>query len=120
MSVMSRPLALSVGDPSGIGPEIAIAAWQARHDLNVPPFYLLADPDLIVSRARSMGLSVNMALIEPAGAAAQFEAALPVCPLTARMVDQPGAPDQSNAAGTIEAIERAVADVFAGLADAVV
>ena len=117
---MSRPLALSVGDPSGIGPEIAIAAWQARHDLNVPPFYLLADPDLIVSRARSMGLSVNMALVEPAGAAAQFEAALPVCPLTARMVDQPGAPDPSNAAGTIEAIERAVADVFAGLADAVV
>lgn len=117
---MSRPLALSVGDPSGIGPEIAIAAWQARHDLNVPPFYLLADPDLIVSRARSMGLSVNMALVEPASAAAQFEAALPVCPLTATMVDQPGAPDQSNAAGTIEAIERAVADVFAGLADAVV
>lgn len=117
---MSRPLALSVGDPSGIGPEIAIAAWQARHDLNVPPFYLLADPDLIVSRARSMGLSVNMALVEPASAAAQFEAALPVCPLTAKMVDQSGAPDQSNAAGTIEAIERAVADVFAGLADAVV
>ena len=115
-----RPLALSVGDPSGIGPEIAISAWQARSDRGVPPFYLLADPDLVASRARSMRLSVNIQLVDPSGAASHFETALPVCPLMTKMADQPGVPDPTNVAGTIEAIERAVADVFAGLADAVV
>ncbi|TIN18062.1 MAG: 4-hydroxythreonine-4-phosphate dehydrogenase, partial [Mesorhizobium sp.] len=40
-------LALSAGDPSGIGPEIAIAAFMAREATALPPFYLLADPALI-------------------------------------------------------------------------
>ncbi|RVB68398.1 4-hydroxythreonine-4-phosphate dehydrogenase, partial [Mesorhizobium sp. M7A.F.Ca.CA.002.03.2.1] len=44
-------LALSAGDPSGIGPEIAIAAFMAREAAALPPFYLLADPALIASRA---------------------------------------------------------------------
>lgn len=115
-----RPLALSVGDPSGIGPEIAISAWQTRAERGVPPFYLLSDPELVASRARSMGLSIDIRLVDPSDAAAEFDTALPICTLEAKMVDRPGLPDQVNAAGTIEAIERAVADVFAGVADAVV
>ena len=39
-----RPLALTSGDPSGVGPEIAIAAWLAARRTGVPPFYLLGDP----------------------------------------------------------------------------
>lgn len=114
------PLALSVGDPSGVGPEIAIAAWQARDSAGVPPFYLLADPSLIAARARRLGADVAIVETTPAQAARVFHRALPVVPLVARFVDSPGRPDPANAAGTIEAIGRAVADCLAGRAAAVV
>ncbi|RUZ13356.1 4-hydroxythreonine-4-phosphate dehydrogenase, partial [Mesorhizobium sp. M7A.F.Ca.CA.002.15.1.1] len=58
-------LALSAGDPSGIGPEIAIAAFMAREAAALPPFYLLADPALIASRARLLGLSLPIAEATP-------------------------------------------------------
>ena len=114
------PLALSVGDPSGIGPEIAIAAWQAGDSAGVPPFYLLADPALIEARARQVGAAVTIAETLPQQAAHHFHRALPIVPLDARHLDSPGEPDTANAAGIIEAIDRAVADCFAGRAAAVV
>ncbi|MET2827578.1 4-hydroxythreonine-4-phosphate dehydrogenase PdxA [Mesorhizobium shangrilense] len=114
------PLALSVGDPSGVGPEIAIAAWQARDASAIPPFYLLADPHLMAARAERVGTSVEIAETTPAQASRTFSRALPVVPLSARFVDSPGRPDPANAAGTVEAIDRAVADCLAGRAAAVV
>ena len=114
------PLALSVGDPSGIGPEIAIAAWQAGDSAGVPPFYLLADPALIEARSRLVGANVAIAETLPEQTARHFARALPVVPLHARHVDSPGKPAPANAAGTIEAIDRAVAACLAGHAAAVV
>jgi 4-hydroxythreonine-4-phosphate dehydrogenase len=114
------PLALSVGDPSGVGPEIAIAAWQVRDTFAVPPFYLLADPQLMAARARQVGASVEIAETTPAQASRMFSRALPIVRLSARFVDSAGRPDPANAAGTVEAIDRAVADCFAGRAAAVV
>ena len=111
-------LALTSGDPSGIGPEIAIAAWLERGRRGVPPFYLLGDPDLI--RARSTGQSIDVAVSTPESAASVFRNALPVVPLAAGFIDRAGQPATENAAGIIEAIERAVADVEAGRADALV
>ena len=112
----ARVLALTSGDPSGIGPEIAAAAWRRRHEDAVPPFYLLGDPALMRARAPD----VSLALVEPREAAQAFADALPVVPLKARFTDAAGLPDTANAAGIIEAIERAVADVAAGRADALV
>ena len=114
------PLALSVGDPSGVGPEIAIAAWQAGDSGGVPPFYLIADPALIEARARLVGANVAIAETLPGQAAHHFSRALPVVPLYARHFDSPGEPNPANAAGTIEAIDRAVADCLAGRAAAIV
>ena len=52
----ARLLALTQGDPSGIGPEIALAAYEsARADASLPRFALLADPDLMRRRAREIG-----------------------------------------------------------------
>ncbi|WP_183457892.1 4-hydroxythreonine-4-phosphate dehydrogenase PdxA [Mesorhizobium huakuii] len=113
-------LALSVGDPSGIGPEIAIAAFLAREAVGLPAFYLLADPALIASRARQLGVSVPIVETTPIGAAQVFAHALPIVPLAAHFIDSPGRPDSANAAGTVEAIDRAVAACFAGDAAAVV
>ncbi|TPM47614.1 4-hydroxythreonine-4-phosphate dehydrogenase PdxA [Mesorhizobium sp. B2-2-4] len=115
-----RALALSVGDPSGIGPEIAIAAFLARTAAALPPFYLLADPALIASRARRLGVSLPIEETTPAQATEVFGHALPVVTLAARFIDSPGQPDPTNAAGIIEAIDRAVAASLAGDAAAVV
>lgn len=111
-----RPLAMTSGDPSGIGPEIAAAAWQLRQQFHVPPFYLLSDPELMRKRAAD----VPVVLTTPQEATRFFTEALPIVPLKAGFSDQPGIADTANAGGIIEAIERAVADVKTGLADALV
>ena len=114
------PLALSCGDPSGVGPEIALAAWERRMRDDLPPFYLLADPDLMSRRARAVGSTATIEVTTPDEAIEKFERALPVVTLDARFADTPGRPDSANAAGIVEAIDRAVGDVLAGRAAAVV
>ena len=116
----SSPLAVSAGDPSGIGPEIALAAWRLRREDAVPPFYLLADPALVAARARQVGVEALIVEAAPEQAREVFARALPVVPLSAHFTDAPGRPDPANAAGVIEAIDRAVADCLAGRAAAVV
>ncbi|RWE44002.1 MAG: 4-hydroxythreonine-4-phosphate dehydrogenase PdxA [Mesorhizobium sp.] len=120
MSRAMTALALSVGDPSGIGPEIAIAAFLARDAVGLPPFYLLADPAVVAARARHLGVSLPVQEVTPVRAIEVFGRALPIVPLTERFIDSPGRPDPANAAGTIEAIDRAVAACLAGEAAAVV
>ena len=107
---------MTAGDPAGIGPEIAAAAWQLRGVRGVPAFYLIGDPETM--RARSP--DVPLALVEPHQAAGAFVDALPVVPLQAGFSARPGQPDPANAASIVESIERAVADVVAGRADALV
>ena len=119
-SPVLAPLALTCGEPAGIGPELAVAAWRMRHTHDVPVFYLLADPALIAARALATGGPVPIVETTPQDTDALFADALPVVPLTASLSDNPGIPDVANAAGVIEAIERAVADVTGGIADAVV
>lgn len=114
------PLAVSGGDPSGVGPEIAIAAWKLRKTLDIPAFFLLAAPDLIAARATRLGETIPLKICEPEEAAALFADFLPVVPLRNRQTDSPGKPLAENAAGTIEAIERAVGYAFDGKAAAVV
>jgi 4-hydroxythreonine-4-phosphate dehydrogenase len=113
-------LALTAGDPSGVGPELALAAWRLRTDVGIAPFYLITDPALISARARALGLDLAIEETTPAEAAQVFKRALPVVPLASRFIDSPGSPNAENAAGVIEAIDRAVADVFSGAAAALV
>jgi 4-hydroxythreonine-4-phosphate dehydrogenase len=114
------PLVLTPGDPAGIGVDIALAAWRDRDRNRLPAFYLLADPAFVASRARRLGIDTSLREVMPADATRAFSGALPVCPLEARFTDTPGKPDTANAAGIIEAIDRAADDAFAGRARAVV
>src|SRR3954466_12392248 len=117
---MTGPLALTLGEPAGIGPDITLAAWERRAELGLPPFYLLADPDFVAERARVIGLQVPLRVVEPEDAARAFATALPVVPLAEMVTAEPGRPDASSAPAAIASIRRAVADVFAGRAHAVV
>jgi len=114
------PLVLSSGDPSGIGLEIAFKAWQNRVAHDLPPFFILADPDVAQARADLLGFDMPLHITDENVLAAQFEDALPLLPLKNRQQDKPGQPLTINAAGTIEAIERAVSLVMRGLAGAFV
>jgi len=115
---MARPLALTLGEPAGIGPDITFAAWRRRADL--APFYLLADPAFIERRAERIAPDVSIAVVEPAAAAGVFEAALPVVDIGVPVSAEPGRPDGSSAPAAIAAIRRAAADVNAGVASAIV
>jgi 4-hydroxythreonine-4-phosphate dehydrogenase len=113
-------LAVSSGDPSGIGPDIAIAAWLLREKMHLPAFFLLADPELIAARAALLGLEISLEITTPEEAVNAFARALPIVALKNRQSNQPGVPLAQNAAGTIEAIERAVAFALSARARAVV
>jgi 4-hydroxythreonine-4-phosphate dehydrogenase len=114
------PLALTAGDPSGIGPDVSLAAWLRRDMHDVPPFYLLGDPAMLSLRAGRLGLDIPITVVEPRDARQAFAAALPVVPLAARFADTPGRPDVANVPGIVESIDRAVADTFEGRAAGVV
>ena len=107
-------LALTMGDPAGIGGEIAAKAWQALRTSG-PAFVALDDP----ARLMAFGIPVQ-AVDGVAGAHAAFPHALPVLPISLAQPPTPGQPDSANAAATIASIERAVRLVQAGEASAVV
>jgi 4-hydroxythreonine-4-phosphate dehydrogenase len=117
---MVRPLALTLGEPAGIGPDITFLAWRRRTELELPPFYLLADPKFIVHRAGRIAPDVGVAVVTPAEACAAFESALPVVDIGVTVSCEPGRPDASSAPAALAAIRCAVADVTAGTASAVV
>ena len=117
---MPRSLALTLGEPAGIGPDITIAVWRRRAELALPPFYLIADAAFMRRRADRLGASVPIEVVAPQDAARAFAEALPVVELDHPVTAEPGRPDRSSAPAAIAAIRRAVADVISGTAGAVV
>ena len=106
-------LALTMGDPAGIGPEITVSAWRLLRE-NGPAFAFFGDPeafpaDLPVAR-----------ITDPREAASAFPRALPVIPVPLACPARPGKPDWTNAPAVIESIARATRAVLDGAADAVV
>jgi 4-hydroxythreonine-4-phosphate dehydrogenase len=116
---MSLPLALTLGEPAGIGPDLTLAIWQKRRELAPPPFYVLGDAEFLRARAKMLGLSVAITETVASEAANVFAGALPVVAI-AQVTAQPGQPDDSSAPVAIGAIRTGVADVVAGRAAAVV
>jgi 4-hydroxythreonine-4-phosphate dehydrogenase len=115
-----RPLALTLGEPAGIGPDITLALWARRKALGVPAFIAIGDPALLVSRARLLKLDVPLAECAAEQAAVRFAAALPVCPTQTAATASPGKPDRTSAAAARAAIEQAVELAKAGKVSAIV
>jgi 4-hydroxythreonine-4-phosphate dehydrogenase len=115
-----RPLALTLGEPAGIGPDITLLAWSRRNELKLPPFYLLGDVTFLEQRAKALGLKVSLAEVAPHDAGTAFAKALPVVATGRPATASPGAPDASSADAALASIRQAVADVQSGQASAVV
>lgn len=117
---MAKPLALTSGEPAGIGPDIAIEAWLRRSETNLPPFYLLGDRAFLAERARHLGLKADFAEVDADEATAAFAKALPVVETGKPATASPGRPDGNSADAALASIRQAVGDVMAGRASAVV
>jgi 4-hydroxythreonine-4-phosphate dehydrogenase len=117
---MAKPLALTFGEPAGIGPDITLKAWLRRDELKLPAFYLLGDRDFLHRRAAALGLKVRLADVRPEGALDTFADALPVVATGHAASAQPGLPDDNSADAATASIRQAVGDVLAGRASAVV
>ncbi|HLH95781.1 MAG TPA: 4-hydroxythreonine-4-phosphate dehydrogenase PdxA [Xanthobacteraceae bacterium] len=117
---MPASLALTLGEASGIGLDITLAAWARRAELALPPFYLIADPGHLGERAKALRLDVPMTVVAPCRAREAFATSLPVVDVGVKVTARAGEPDATSAPAAIAAIERAVADVTAGRAAAIV
>ncbi len=103
---MKVPLALTMGDPAGIGGELTVRAWQALHR-DGPCFVALDDPQ------RLSGIPV-VEVTSPSAAPEIFPNALPVLPIRLAALPQPGCPDKANAKAVLESIERAASLCLSG------
>ncbi len=127
-SAKKKPaLALTMGEPSGIGGEIALRAWlMSRQTCRsgeriIPPFFIIDDKERLSGIATALDLPVTLCPIEtPEEAQECWKEALPVLPLSEPVDAMPGTPDPKNGQAVLESIERAVAFVRDGRASALV
>src|SRR6201996_1767186 len=117
---MAKPLAVTLGEPAGIGPDITLKTWLQRNELGLPPFYVLGDSGFLRGRAEALGLNMNIAEVDAGEVLATFAEALPVVATGSVATVRPGQPDTTSAAAAIASIRQAVDDVVAGRAAAVV
>jgi len=117
---MAQPLALTIGEPAGIGLDITIQAWQRRNELKLPAFYLLGDRDSLADRAKALGVELKLAEVGAADASDAFADALPMVATGHKATARPGHPDETSAGAAMASIRQAVEDVVAGRASAVV
>ena len=107
---MTAPIALTCGEPAGIGPELAVSAWQALRD--ELPFFLIGDPAHLPDGASIVEIA------SPAEATGAMPQGLPVLRHDFAQAAVPGQPDAANAQGVIDVIARGVDLVQSGHASA--
>jgi 4-hydroxythreonine-4-phosphate dehydrogenase len=117
---MARPLALTLGEPAGIGPDLALAVWGRRVELDLPTFYIIGDLEFLARRAHHLGLDVPLRLSTPRHAAEAFEDALPVVDIGCAVTASPAHPDESSGPAAIASIRLGAKHVLAGEAAAII
>jgi 4-hydroxythreonine-4-phosphate dehydrogenase len=112
----SVPLAISLGDPAGIGPEVIAKCWDARDEFRLPPFVAIGDP-----RSVAAVWDGPIEIIDdPRQADPAFDVGLPLIQLNAPHVDTPGHPSVAGAHCSLDSLEIAVGLTRSGSAVAVV
>ena len=112
----STPLAVSLGDPAGIGPEVVAKCWDNRARFDLPPFVAIGD-----QRSIAAVWDGPVALIDdPREADSAFDVGLPLIQLVSGEADAPGRPSVAGAHCSIDCLELAVGLARSGSAAAVV
>lgn len=115
-----RPLALTLGEPAGIGPDLVLKLWLERKARALPPFAFLADKAFVLARARMLKLDIQATECPIEQATDVFDTALPLVPPPAIATADAGTPDASSANAARGSIDLAVQLVQARKAAAVV
>lgn len=115
------PLAVTMGEPAGVGGELLLALWARRREDDLPPLVALDDPDRLSALARRLEIEAPVRVVSgPEEAVEVFPSALPVVPVPLAVPVVLGKPDPANGPAVIKAIDLAVELVLAGRAGAVV
>jgi 4-hydroxythreonine-4-phosphate dehydrogenase len=115
-----RPLAVSIGDPAGVGPELLATAWTQRMTAGLPPFFAVGGAGLLVAAARQRGLDVPVRRVDSiAQAAACFAEALPVLG-DLDIAYAPGQPDPAGARFALASLDKAAQLAASGEASGIV
>jgi 4-hydroxythreonine-4-phosphate dehydrogenase len=110
------PLAVALGDPAGIGPEITAKAWERRVADSLPPFFAVGAPEAL----RSVWGGPVQVVAGPDEATACFETALPLLRIDAAGETRPGQPTLEGARNSLDALELAVGLTRSGASSALV
>lgn len=102
------PLALTMGDPSGIGLDLTITAWTLRDELNLPAFIYIGDIHVLAARAHALDIDIEVTECQPEEAAHHFATSIPALHIPCPHIVVIGEPSPDNAPAIIGSIETAV------------
>ena len=113
------PIAVTIGEPSGVGPEVVMKAWFKRSEFNLAPFFVIGSADLFQKQAQALGLTIPISVIKsPAQAVHVFANTLPVFDMGFPADYQFGLPITSTAEMVVKSIDNAVEFIINGQARA--
>jgi len=116
MATTLKPIAISLGDPAGIGPEVVGKCWDHRDRFNLPPFVAIGDPRSLAAVWDGPIATID----DPVETDSAFDVGLPMLPIGSAETDLPGHPSVSGAHCSLDALELAVGLARSGSAAAVV
>src|SRR5918996_2397384 len=116
MATSYRPLAVSLGDPAGIGPEVVGKCWDHRDRFGLPPFVAIGDPRSLAAVWDGPIATID----DPREADSAFDVGLPLIQIPSPEEDRPGHPSVAGAHCSLDALEIAVGLARSGSAAAVV
>lgn len=108
------PIAVTMGEPAGIGPDLILRLYANRHEYGLPPFLVYGNGDFLAARAERLGLSFDLAEADPSDAASLFPERLAVRHIDGLVPDKPGDPSPLSGKVVIESIASAVHDTLTG------
>ena len=117
MSKHTLPLAVSLGDPSGIGPDVLLKAWANRNMTPLPTMFVAGDIEFLKRRAELLGLKIEFSHYPETVIS---DNALPVLDIGHSLTGTAGKPDIADAMGTIKSIDTCVDLIFQGKAAGIV
>ena len=117
---MTAPLAVTMGEPAGIGPDLILTLYAHRQALNLPPFVVYGHANFLKARAQRLGLDIAIEAVGADAAVEAFAQALPVAHIEGMVADLPGVADEHAASVVINAISEAVQAAMTGHCRAVV
>ncbi len=114
------PLAVSIGDPAGIGPEIIATAWSRREAAELVPFFVVGGFDVLREAAQRCGIACPViAIADIAEAPEAFSKGLPV--LVGEDCEyRPAEPDEQGAALSLHSLAEATRMALLGTASGLV